>query len=727
MKKIVLGILIALGCLSCTKELQEDTPQANRVTIYARFPQTKVSVDGAGKVFWEEGDKIGVFINGKVVEFTIDEGVGTAVGGFTSDLYQGGLTFDGVAVYPYDESLTLVDNKVSVKLSASGERGKYLPAPMIASLGADGKYTFRNIAALMRVQYENLPSMAEKVRCTASSTISGVFTLANDKESTLTLPSTTGNNVVVAYLPTKRLNNSAYVDIPVPAGTLNSMKVELLDVNGNVLDTHTANNKVFTASVVKPLKPVTLSGDRMKVEWIWDEGSVPAFRSNVPAIDDNDNVYVASSKGAVYKLNSKGQLQWSNQLSGVGGNVETSPSVEPDGSSVYFAGGQDGNGMFYALNNDGSIKWTFNDYPWSGISKNRNFWQSFIGVGKDNVYLPIGTLCGLVAVDKVSGTRVGYGAGNEDGTQGNMPGTGSGCAIGLSGTVSVMSKAGAYTWNKALLDAPKTDGKYALWGYKDLWNGWGEYYYDKQGVIAAKKAQTDVDVIISCAQESKARLDICCYKASLALNNTLQRHDDSNANLKYIWRYQIGSNTNDAAAPAMQDQGGIIMGHENLVVIVPMKYRSGASDKLLSEGGLFSIWVGRGATEGASRCWRVNTGSEYVSGSAAVDNNGNVHFATNAYYYIVKPNTTNQSYTVLAQVHLKNLMVGSGLIGDFEKTGVWSSVKISKTGKIHLNVNIGNSRGVTCCFTYPGVTGPDPTSSWPQKGSDQYNSSNQQI
>ena len=172
----------------------------------------------------------------------------------------------------------------------------------------------------------------------------------------------------------------------------------------------------------------------------------------------------------------------------------------------------------------------------------------------------------------------------------------------------------------------------------------------------------------------------------------------------------------------------MVMGHENLVCILPMKYRQDATDSKVGDGGLYSGWVGRGAADGGSACWRVSTGSRGVSGAAAVDNNGNVHFATDSDYYIVKPNTNSGgSYEVLAKVNLKNLLLAGGWVSNLSRTGVWSSVKIAKGGRLYLNVNLDNSRAATCCFTYPGVTGPDETSSWPQKGADQYNSCNQQL
>lgn len=731
MKKLLLLLLPALTCLSCAKEMMEkDASSQERFTVTASIEGTKLSVDAAGKTFWDDGDEIGIFLNGKIVKCTLADGAGTATGVFSSDVDARGKTVNGVAVYPYDESLTLNGKKLTVMVPSSNKEGYCYPVPMAGKLQADGTYAFRNIAAIFRVKYTNLPSIANTVKVTASNTVSGTFTLNDYETSWLTLPSTTTGTVLWSYLPKRRPDNEAYVDFPMPVGTLSTLKVELLDVENKVIDTKTTSSKTFAAGTVKPMTAINIPGDRMKVEWVWDGGSLPTFRSNIPAIDDNGNVYVATNEGALYKLDNTGRIIWRTALSGMAGKVETSPSVEKDGSTIYMAGGQDNAGTLYALTPDGKIKWTFNDYPWVSIQPSRNYWQTFLGIGTDNLYVPVGTHCTMLAVKKSDGTRVSYGSGTLDGSRSGVDGPGAGCAVGLGGTVSFMSNGGAYTWSKALLDNPSsvnpTYGKFAPWGYRDCWPGWGSFQHDKQGVVATKKGPTfNKDVIISCAQESKGRYDICCYPASFGTENTLTRHDDDQ--LKYYWRHQIGTNTADADAPAMQDQGGIVMGHENLVVIVPMKYRSGANNPKIGEGGLYSIWVGR-TDDGGTTCWRVTTGSNYVSGAAAVDNNGNVHFATDRYYYVVKPNTANGgSYEILNRIDLRNLLLASGYLSNFSYTGVWSSVKIAKGGKIYLNVNISSTRGVTCCFTYPGVTGPDETSSWPQKGADQYNSSTQQL
>ena len=737
MNRRVLFLAIALVAVySCNKQEDETPFTKEPFFIRAVIETSKVEIDGAGKTYWSEGDEIGVFSNSEIVKFTISDGAGTAEGVFVTEDEYRGKSFNGVAVYPYDQDLTINGKEVTIKLAESCSEEARIPVPMVGTVKESGAYSFRNVSSVLRITYTNLPSMAQSVRVTTSSPITGMFTLSDYASSVLALKSGEGGNVVNAFLPKLRKNNTAWIDIPVPQGTISSIKAELLDVTGAIIDTrNTTSAKSFTAGIVKPLDPVNIPGDRMKVEWIWDSGATPPFRSNIPAIDDNGNVYVISNEGVLNKINNKGTLVWTTLLSGAGGKVETSPSVEKDGSAVYISAGQDGAGVIYSLNSDGSLKWRFNSFPWGDMNIGQKFWQSIPAIGDNNLYVPVGTLCTLLTIDKSSGDRVSYGTGTSDGSRSNLGGLSTGAVIGLSGTVTAMAQDGAYTWNKQWLDSPtnnnSTYGKFAPWGYNDMWPGWGTIEYDNLGSLAAKKAGLSTDIIISCMQEDGGRFDVCCYPASFGLNYTLKAHDNSVT--KYYWRHQIGSNRNDNTSPAIQDQGGIVMGHENLVVIVPMKNRSSASDPKIGYGGLYSVWVGRNEDDGGSASWRMITQDEEVAGAAAVDNNGNVHFATDTYYYIIKPNTSDDTCETIARIDLKNLIMGSGFISfpanrnGNKYTGVWSSVKIANNGRIYLNVNLSSTRGVTCCFTYPGVTGPDNTSSWPQKGADQYNSGNQQL
>lgn len=735
MRKILYIVFAGLVFASCVREKAvENAAIPETFSIRASIPLTKISVSAEGKTTWDAGDEIGVFASGSVLRFRLVDGAGTAEGVFVTDDEYRGKKFNGVAVFPYDENASLEGSSVNIGLASSSSDGQVLPAPMVGTSEDGRAYTFRNVAGLLRIRYSNVPSLAQSVRITASHPISGIFPLSDYSTSVLELGSGTEGTVVTAGLPKTR-SEVVSVDVPVPQGTLSSVKAELLDVDGNVLNTKsTTSPKTITAGKVLPLEVIEVPGNYLKLEWIWDKGTLPPFRSNFPAIDDAGNVYVVSNEGAVNKIDKNGNLVWRTSLPAVGGNVGTSPSVERDGSAVYISAGQNGMGAIYALNSDGSVKWQFSGYPWADVSGNRNFWQSIIGVGEENIYVPVGTLCTLLTINKSTGELVSYASGTGDGSRGNIGGLASGCAIGLAGTVSAMAQQGAYTWRKDWLDNSPYEnpkyGKYAPYGYLDMWPGWYDIEYDNHGVLPIKKGDSGYNVLISCMQETYGRYDICCYPVSFALDNTLKDHD--NAVTKYYWRHQIGPNSDTVAAAAIQDQGGVVMGHENSVIIIPMKDRPNAVDPKIGAGGLYAVWMGHTETDGGSSSWRVTTPGEDVAGAAAVDNNGDVHFASDEYYYIVRPDVLTDSYVILARESLKNIIQGAGIEFPVNEkgeryTGVWSSVKIAKGGKIYLNVNLSSSKGVTCCFSYPGVTGPDETSSWPQKGADQYNSCNQQL
>ena len=179
--------------------------------------------------------------------FTLVEGAGTAEGVFvTQDEYRG-KHFDGVAVFPYDKNALLQGKTLQFEIPSSYKDGQKFPIPMVGTSAGNGDYSFRSLTGLLRVSYANLPSAAQSVRVTASHQIAGVFSLEDYSSSVLSISQTEGNNVIVANLPKVRPTNEAWVDIPVPEGTLSSVKAELIDVDGNVLDEQrTHSSKSFS-------------------------------------------------------------------------------------------------------------------------------------------------------------------------------------------------------------------------------------------------------------------------------------------------------------------------------------------------------------------------------------------------------------------------------------------------------------------------------------------------
>ena len=322
-----------------------------------------------------------------------------------------------------------------------------------------------------------------------------------------------------------------------------------------------------------------------------------------------------------------------------------------------------------------------------------------------------------------------------------------------------------------LMDAPTkehpTHGPYVWYAYRDLWpGGWGGFFNSTQGIVCGRKGPTSgKNVVVSCAQETiknesdvdtGSRMDVYCSSADEAVNLNGYRQQDvayNSSDWHAFWRYQYGDHST-AGRPGYQDQGGMILGHDDLEVLLPLKANeisTGKDDKgrSVGPGGVVSIWMDRDAAKpsgrGATGCWRFNINTAAyantsthsiesvaeVSGSPAVDNNAWVHVASRDYYHIFSAET-GPPYTITYQsrVNMVDLLNASGHFAKtVKRANSWTSVKIGYDGRIYLNITVTfadeTSGGAVLCLTYPGVTGPDPTSSWPQKGADPYNSCRQ--
>jgi hypothetical protein len=411
------------------------------------------------------------------------------------------------------------------------------------------------------------------------------------------------------------------------------------------------------------------------------------------------------------------------------------------------------------------------------------FDRPIVAVGKgNNVYVQVNGLKTLLSISKSDGTTVAYLASDKNGTNLNRWGAGS-VAISDVGTVSVQTQQGSYTVKQSLLDAPTqthaTYGKYAPYAYHDLWpRGWNMFWVEdgramdlngsvSQGVICGMKGKTSGrHIAVSCAQETNHRMNVYCYDTDAVRDTLLYRQlevrtEPESAEKEDIknywwknyacWRYQLGQNTDDKNAPALQDQGGIIFGHNDLEILVPMKYNATAKtglddkDRSFDPAGLLSIWVNRAFYDERAKntsSWRFNITKEKtatshcveelpeVSGSPAVDNNAWVHLASREHYHIFSAEFLNPwTITLKEQVSWEDVLLTSGIrdVASLQ-TNVWSSVKLSDDGRIFVAVNVENSGvpgGILLCLSYPGVTSADASSSWPQKGADARNSCHQ--
>ncbi len=90
----------------------------------------------------------------------------------------------------------------------------------------------------------------------------------------------------------------------------------------------------------------TLDGSLL---WGFETGSLVACS---PALDADGNIFLGSSDGFFYSLDTSGELRWSFY---VGAELDCSPAVGEDGS--VYVGGYDG--VLYSFSNDGELLWEF--------------------------------------------------------------------------------------------------------------------------------------------------------------------------------------------------------------------------------------------------------------------------------------------------------------------------------------------------------------------------------
>ena len=133
MKKSLFFAAALLALVACTREMNVDTP-AGKMTITARTEtsaDTRTVVEGETHVYWEPGDEIKVFVDGKSGKFTTDITASSASATFKGTLGDDAWT-EGMelwAVYPYSKDAVFSGGTITTTL----------PSEQVARFGSFGK------------------------------------------------------------------------------------------------------------------------------------------------------------------------------------------------------------------------------------------------------------------------------------------------------------------------------------------------------------------------------------------------------------------------------------------------------------------------------------------------------------------------------------------------------------------------------------------------------------
>lgn len=480
--------------------------------------------------------------------------------------------------------------------------------------------------------------------------------------------------------------------------------------------------KDVEGNLIGEVELTQLQKGEVKLNWVYSDASLtPSFGYSEPAIDNDGNAYVLSGKNLI-KINASGASEWNKTLAWGGGSIDLTPSVEPDGSVVYAAGGENGDIGVYAVDTKtGSEKWRsgYDAFFKTGVWNTLTFWKAGVAVGDKHLFV-VGTRGHSInAFAKEDGLRSTYASTAANGSKMAYSLT---CSPVLTadGVVAAKSGKGLVGANRSLMESPSEDFKTVSQEYYvpcGIYTHFKDWEFNDRGPAIAVK-YNGVNYVISGGTElNQHHFHVWCQNSSKGLSTTIQPWVSGGTNMDFTFKLLGMKQTSGSGG------GGLVAGSRNEVIISgePGDTKVVSSADPFVAGGIAAVWpTSVDALSGLAYQWKHD---KIIAGSCAVDNNGYVHAVDiEGTYFILQPNYGSKTVTLIKSFSLKDFIDGA------ESMTVKSSVKIGVDGKIYVNANVtkgGTSSGATICFTYSATTGVSASSTWPQAGSDSMNTNRQ--
>ncbi len=453
-------------------------------------------------------------------------------------------------------------------------------------------------------------------------------------------------------------------------------------------------NLVVNAAQIAATGEVTL-------KWV---GQLRGYTSmTTPAVADDGSVYTLTrNSNTLYKFSKDGTKVWEKEIIP---NIPEktliygTPSIDTDGTVFVPAGSTNGDGVLVAFNPDGTVKWRFKDFYANNTTPAPSLQGVTAAIGDKNVYVGnCGTTGSIVSVSKADGKRVNY-LKNEAG----------GGPAGGARAGTVITKNGFVNWS---------GGMYGIFGAKqsDLDTaGEGAMWAWQTGY--ASGAPTNPKSMVN------STLAILTVNGKTALSGTCTDQSDPAGRTRV---FVLDATTGEDIAQVYiddcntQDQGGVAVTEDNLIV-ASLKYTLGQDN-----GGVAFVDPAKGTMVSHFRI------GENVAGAAAIDNDGNVHFATEAgNYYVLK--LKDGQPELLVKKNLTELIKGDArykdAFGSLQPEGakVWSGLVIGDDGTVYIQFTENEDRvlGGIAAIGVDYCKGPSTVSPWPMMGQNRRHTSRQ--
>lgn len=456
------------------------------------------------------------------------------------------------------------------------------------------------------------------------------------------------------------------------------------------LNVHDSKGRYAMAHKLLTIEPEPLPEvGNMTIKWVADQ-PLGTVRGITPAVSDDNFVYMTSEDHKARKFDgATGHQVWEFDMWTAAdgpepaGNTHVTPSIDSDGTVYFGTGNTSGKiARLYALNPDGTKKWVMSS------DANTGFWNKgnaatprlhyiICPIGDEHVYVGnAGGAGSVLAVDKKTGFRAGYAASspNDGGPNGGATG-----GLVISGnTISWYgAKNGVFGCSVSELNA---GGNVQYWLTPD--NNTSD---TGNGALAVGADGT----IYGCAKLTKGAPT---GSAVFAISPTGSE----------LWRCEIGvTGSLDMGGPVIAEDGSII---------VTAKRSAGVSN-----GGVYCV------SPAGELLWSYGI-AENVSGCAAIDQAGNIHFGTESgNYYIIK-STPGDDQLVLKKDLAAMIAESDSPMASAWSAGngkIWSSPTIGSDGTVYIGItnNTNNNASTLVALKDEGITGP-AQSVWPMRGKD---------
>lgn len=431
----------------------------------------------------------------------------------------------------------------------------------------------------------------------------------------------------------------------------------------------------------------------LTLDWV---GRMEGYNSvAAAAVADDGSVYSTCRDNHLYKFSSTGELQWRKPIfTATSENSFTyvTPSIDADGTIFCGGGSVNGDGVYVAFNPDGSEKWRFKDFWAANGSPTPSCFALIPGIDENCIYVGnTGVTGSVLSIDKATGRRVAF---CKHGSNGPTGGARTGIAISKDGTLHWYGGVyGLFGAVKSNFGSAGADGADYAWS---TFSSGGASDYAQMATLASLACTT-------------INGDACVCGMSTDLISTKLYAVDCKTG-REISTVRI-FDTDD------QDQGGI--------VITPEGYMVGSLNYTLGQanGG---IVIGDPKTSQIVARYQVQ---EKVSGAAAVDAAGNIHFGTESgYYYIVK--VAGANCELLLKRNIASLITEdpryASSFSELYEAKIWCSPTIGDDGRIYICFTDEDTRafGGVAVLRYEGCTGPS-ASEWPMMGRNRRHTNNQ--